>query len=45
MSPLHNVPNEIRSVEAEHPWFLLVYALAFVAAAAASAMWPWGVAQ
>ena len=28
--------------ERQHPWLLLVYAAAFVASIALSAVWPWG---
>ena len=31
--------------ERQHPWLLLVYAVAFVAAIAASAFWPMGWAS
>lgn len=30
--------------EIDNPWLLLLYAAALTAGAAASAVWPWGVA-
>lgn len=35
--------DEIESVEASHPWLLLLYAVAIVGSIALSSLFPWGV--